>query len=370
VPSSLNAETYARTVRECATRRGLIAAANQIATLAFDSTRDISDVMAGSLEALQSQAAGTERARFILRDAAFALEPQPPIDYIVDGLITAGSVNVFYGEAGSKKTYTALSLAVSVASGGKWLDFDTRQCPVLIVDEESGEHRFSRRLNAAIRGALCQDEELPLHFVSLAGFKLDEDADPALLHNLVKSTGAKLVIIDALADVMSGDENDKVDVQPAFNALRKISESTEAAILLIHHAGKAEGYRGSSAIKGAVDLMVQVQSENGSNFVNFKSEKNRDGGQSSWAAEAVWTTDQFYLQTSEQTLGEKPNRSEAYVLGYLAKNGPALLDEIKDAADTCSAEAARKAVYRLAEAGKIIRTNPGEKGSKARYGIS
>jgi replicative DNA helicase len=58
VPSSLNAETYARTVIECATRRGLIAAANQIATLAFDPTRDISDVMAGSLEALQSQAAG------------------------------------------------------------------------------------------------------------------------------------------------------------------------------------------------------------------------------------------------------------------------------------------------------------------------
>jgi RecA-family ATPase len=177
-----------------------------------------------------------------------------------------------------------------------------------------------------------------------------------------------LVIIDALADVMSGDENDKADVRPAFHSLRKIAESTEAAILLIHHAGKAWGYRGSSAIKGAVDLMVAIQSENGSDFINFKSEKNRDGEASTWAAKAVWTADQFYLEPAARAQVEHYSQAEEYVIRHLTGYSRASVSEIKASADQCGPEAARTAIYRLVKREKIARTNPGERG-EARYTI-
>jgi hypothetical protein len=300
-----------------------------------------------------------ERPRFILRNAAYALQPQPPIDYIVDDLITNSSVNVIYGEPGSKKTYTALSLAVCVANGRNWLDFKTRKVPVLIIDEESGEKRLSRRLGEAIRGE-SGDTTSPIFYISLAGFKLDDPTDPILIHALIEQTGAHLVIIDALADIMDGDENDKKDVQPVFNALRKIAENTDSAILIIHHSNKAGGYRGSSAIKGSIDLMIQVTSENGSNLVNFNTEKNRDGDKTTWAAEAIWAEDQFYLKPTTRQVNEH-GRAEAYIINFLTENGASYVDVMMASAEPCSSQKARQAVYSLARKGMIKRINTGKR---------
>jgi DNA polymerase III delta prime subunit len=308
-----------------------------------------------------------ERPRFFLRDAAYALQPQPPIDYIVDDLMTNSSVNVIYGEPGSKKTYTALSLAVCVANGKNWLDFKTRKNPVLIIDEESGEKRLSRRLGEAIRGE-SGDPTSPIFYVSLAGFKLDDPNDPILIHALIEQSGARLVIIDALADIMDGDENDKKDVQPVFNALRKIAENTDSAILVIHHSNKAGGYRGSSAIKGSIDLMIQVTSENGSNLVNFNTEKNRDGDKTTWAAEAIWAEDQFYLKPTTRQINEH-SLAEAYIINFLTDNGASYVDGMMDSADICSPQRARQAVYSLARKGIIIRTNKGTR-RRAIYELS
>ena len=76
---------------------------------------------------------------YALRNDTYAIQPQPPIDYLIVDLITNSSLNVFYGEAGSKKTYSALSMAVAVSHGIDWLGFTTKKAPVLIIDEESGE---------------------------------------------------------------------------------------------------------------------------------------------------------------------------------------------------------------------------------------
>ena len=304
--------------------------------------------------------------RYSLHDAADALQPQPPIDYIVDGLITNSSVNIFYGEPGSKKTYSAISLAVCVANGKPWLDFKTKKAPVLIIDEESGERRFMRRLGEAIRGELCDDTS-PIYFVSLAGFKLDDNKDTDQLQGLIDSTQARLVIFDALADMMDGDENDKKDVQPVFNHLRKISEKTDSGLLVIHHNNKTGGYRGSSAIKGSIDLMVHITSEDGSDLINFQSEKNRDGDKSTWAAKACWTESEFYLKATDYRPAQKRER-EQFVMDYLKEHGASLLTDIMAAAITCSPGGARQGVYALAKSGQIRRTNPGD--HKAIYEIA
>ncbi len=340
----------------------MVAAANAIANDANDEKIDPGELKGRALDVIETQAGPAAWQRFVMRAATYAMEPQPPVDYVVEKLVTNSSVDVFFGEPGSKKTYSALSLAVCVANGKPWLGFATRQSPVLYLDEESGERRFTRRLGEALRGELC-DEHSPIHYVCLASFKLDTSADPVIIQGLIEGVGARLVIFDALADLMDGDENDKADVQPVFNHLRKIAEATDSAVMVIHHAGKSGGYRGSSAIKGAVDLMVQIGSENGSNFVNFHSEKNRDGDKMSWAAEAVWTTDQFYLRAVDVREKTKPvSKSPEYVLRFLKKHGASAIPDIMAGADTCGAEGARKAVYSLADLKMLYRTNPGETG--------
>lgn len=302
------------------------------------------------------------RPRYVIRTAADALKPQPPIEYIVDKLITAGSLGVWYGEPGAKKTYSLVSLAVCVAAGLSWLEFPTHKAPVLIIDEESGENRLARRISEALRGEGC-GEDTPLFYISLAGFKMDSESDPTILQAIIEEYGAKLVILDALADVMGGDENSKEDTQPIFTELRRIADRTGAAIILIHHSNKMGGYRGSSAIKGAVDLMVKVESADGQSIVDFASEKNRDGDKQKWAAIATWLPQEgtFTLRSIIPDKIAHHSKSDQHVLDYLAEHGASPIPDIMNAAATCSPQAARQAVYHLADAGEIRRTNPGAK---------
>ena len=328
---------------------------------------DLLNITTVSLSQASQEAPG--RARYIVRDAKYALLPRKPRESVVEGLIHKGDLAAVYGDGGSKKTYSiAGSLAVCVASGKDWLHFKTYQAKVLIIDEESGEWRFSERLAAAIRGELA-DETILLEYVCLANFKLDDLTDAVIVQSLIEETGAGLVIIDALADVMDGDENSKQDTQPVFSTLRKIADATNAAIIVIHHSNKAGGYRGSSAIKGAVDLMIEVKSEDGSRFINFKTTKERDIERLSWSAEAVWTDDQFYLRAVETKEKTVLSKSESYVIRYLEENLSASIDDIAGHADTCTDTAAQRAVYSLAAKKLIKRIDGGGRGHKAIYAL-
>lgn len=303
---------------------------------------------------------------YALRSDKDAVQPQPPIDYIITDLVTNSSLNVFYGEAGSKKTYSALSMAVAVANGKDWLSFTTKKSPVLFIDEESGEKRFGRRLNETMRGANCEASN-QLFYISLAGFKLDKKEDIKDIESQINQTGAKLVIFDALADIMDGDENSKKDVQPVMTALRKIADNTDSSIVLIHHSNKSGGYRGSSVIKASADLMVQITSEIDDSVITFKTEKNRDGNYTSWSAEALWDEDAFYLEPTSIT--KNNSEREEYVISYLSEHGESLMNDIIKNPINCTSSGAKKAVYSLKKIGKITRTNPQDGNRGAKYKI-
>ena len=368
-PSSFyNAGAYAQLVIECAARRDLITAAEKIASLAMDPKASIQDVINGSLEAVQSQAQEADKKRYIVRDVNFAMQEQPPIDYLVDGLLEAGSVSIWHGDAGSKKTYSTLSLAVCVASGRPWLDFATKQSPVLFINEEAGERSLTRRIQATLKGELCQDIKIPFNYVSLAGFMLDDETEALKVEREIKTCGARLVIIDALADVMNGDENSTEDTRPVFRNLHKIAERTDSAIVILHHDAKAGGYRGSSHIKGAVDNMVQITSKKGSPFINFESDKIREGESLIWAARATWADGQFDLQPTDISAAPKAlSKSQNFVLNYLKEHGASPLPAIMAAADICAPGTARNAAFNLADLKMIRRTNPGEGRAAAIY---
>ena len=313
----------------------------------------------------------TKKERYEILTAANFSEPQPPIDWIIDGLISAGSVNVFFGEAKCGKTWALLDLAVCMANGAPWLGMATKQGAVLIIDEESGRRRLSRRMNAILQGHDA-GQDTPVMAVSLAAFDLGNKEDYVHLYNLIISTGARLVIIDALADIMPGrDENAVKDTQPIFLSLRKIAEETQAAIIVIHHSNKTGGYRGSSAIAGAIDLLLSVEKKNDSNNMTFKAERARDTTAGAFAATMNFDSDKFWLTVSEfeKTTAEY-TKGARYVMRYLTTSPAGTMADIQGAADSCSEEAARKAVYYLVNIGLVERTNPGGRGAMALFALT
>lgn len=301
---------------------------------------------------------------FTIKSAVDAFLAQVKIDYTVDKLAAPGWITLIFGHPGTKKTWIALFLAICVAIGKDWLGFKTKQTKVLWIDEETGDQSIGRRIRMVIRGVLG-DDQTPIDYISLHGFKLDnpkQSEDTLELTTIVNNGGYGLIVIDSLADIMSGDENLVKDVRPVFQNLKIVANTTNAAIVIIHHSNKAGSYRGSSFIKGFIDVMIQVESENGSDLISFHTEKIREDERQAWSTKAVWEPDQFYLQPSQAKVKPVFSIAEIFVMEFLDTNKAANVDTIANSADVCSDLSARKAVYGLAKRGITERIpHPGKK---------
>jgi RecA-family ATPase len=300
---------------------------------------------------------------FQLHTAAEAFEPRGDMDWLIDGLALAGSISVLVGEPGSGKTWAMLHLALSIASGNTWLNKDVKTGPVLWIDAESGKHRMLERLEKVMTGFEIRSQEIPFYFITAGDRLMDlrKVDDLNYLQGLIVQTGASLCVVDALADVMPGaDENSVKDVQPLFVGLRKLVDTTGCAFLLIHHTNKNGGYRGSTAIAGAVDLMMQVTRE-GKEHLRFESKKARDSEPFSFVGKMAWSQERFEMILG---LDSGPaytfNEAERFVVRYLLEHETATTPEVMADAEAngLKPNSVRKAFPALKEKGVIERTNP------------
>jgi len=265
-----------------------------------------------------------------------------------------------------------LDLAVCHALGVPWLGLQTAGGPVLIVDEESGFRRLSGRLAECLRGHRA-GPETPIHYITLAGLNLSSQLDRDALAAAIAQTGARLAIVDALLDVAGGaDENSATELIPLLHGLRQIADAAGAAIVVIHHANKLGDLRGSTAIRGAADAVVQFGPAPGTQTITqMLTEKQRDGIPQTVRLELRFGGGEFFclrVADAPRDAGVILTKAERYVLRSL-ENGPQTMDKIMSGADTCASATARSAVYTLADKGRIARVDTGGRGSEATYAL-
>ena len=193
---------------------------------------------------------------------------RPPVRaHIVAGWIDAGQVTYLTGKGASGKSLACQLLATAVALGVPFLGQQTVQGVALYVTCEDGADELHRR-----QVPICTGLRVPLSalarqlgVVSLAGALGNELAtfdragamQPAAafqwLERTVTTMGAKLVVLDNVAHLFSGDENNRHQVAAFVNLLNGLAAETGAAIVLIGHPNKAgDGYSGSTAWENQV----------------------------------------------------------------------------------------------------------------------
>jgi len=193
----------------------------------------------------------------ILRSSA-----SPRVWHVGNGWIPGNDVTLFAGDGGQGKTQVAFQLAMKTASGGDWCGLPVRGGAVVFVTAEEPVHELHVRAEDIRRAGGWSAPAQPLKIISLA----DRDAVLAVpgeagmqptellveIEHLVQTISAKLLVLDAAADMFGGDEIQRWQVRGFFRLLRAIAIRHECAVLLLAHPSvdgmrSGRGYSGSTA---------------------------------------------------------------------------------------------------------------------------
>ena len=258
-----------------------------------------------------SEEQAIERYKMMRRDAVFAM---PPVEFLVDGLITDTGFTMMYGAPGTGKSFIAIDIALSVAHGQAWQGQGVKQGPVLYIAGE-GIGGFGKRWKAWERHHGKVDE--PDLYLLPTAVNFREPEDIARLVATIEDIDQpfSLVIVDTVARAIAGaEENSSTDMGLFVAACDEIKALTGGALLAVHHAGKDanRGARGSTALLGAVDTSLMVgKSED---IVVLRTEKMKDAEPLDDINLRMVTVSATISETSvvlERT-DEKPNKKKAW----------------------------------------------------------
>lgn len=187
-------------------------------------------------------------AKSLLDDTSLVPPPE-----LVRGLLHRSTKAVFAGSSKVGKTWILMDLAIAVASGGSFLQWDTTRGRVLFINLEIQQNFFRDRLRtAASKRGLDEIENLDV--MNLRG--MDTDAGPFLLQiaRQVQDHDYSLIVIDPVYKLMVGrSENSASGVGKLCHGIERLMEKSKAAVVYSHHftKGKQAGKKAMDRLSGS-----------------------------------------------------------------------------------------------------------------------
>ena len=192
-------------------------------------------------------------------------------DYLIPDVLPHPSVVLIYGAGGDGKSMSAWALAKHIATGQPFLvrgnHVPVEQGPVLLLNGDQPLVQLKEQL-----------EEMDFPITDQTLIQTDWQLQRyAQFIKLMEKHRPKLVVIDSLIGCSGGrafDENKSEFAQPLYWLTKNNGDLFPATtILIVHHANKNGGFRGTSAIRDAVDETWALRKPT-------DEEKNRVGGHS------------------------------------------------------------------------------------------
>jgi hypothetical protein len=181
----------------------------------------------------------------------------PQTQWLIEDLWADQAVGILGGEPKCCKSFLALDIAVSVASGQPCL----RQYPVprsgkvLLFPAEDSLSVVRQRLEGIAGAAQVPFEALPVEVITAPSLRLDTPADRQRLANTVQQFQPRLLILDPLIRLHRVDENDATQIAALLSFLRQLQRQFQVAVLLVHHARKdSSSSRPGQALRGSSEL--------------------------------------------------------------------------------------------------------------------
>lgn len=208
----------------------------------------------------------------LIDPTTLAGKPIPTREFHVAEMIPARTVSLLGGDGGTGKSLIALQLACATALGRTWLDLPVSSGRALFLTAEDDEDEVHRRL-----ADICQAEGVSfadlgdLRLAPLAGLdavlallngKTGTIAETPLWRALVARVAAfkpRLLVLDTLADLYAGDENNRAQVRQFVGMLRSLALHHGTTVLLLSHPSLS-GIASGSGLSGSTAWNNSVRS--------------------------------------------------------------------------------------------------------------
>lgn len=201
------------------------------------------------------------RSKFYPLDLSEQSTQEEP-EWIIPSLIPAKGAILVYGQKKSFKSFLVLDLALGIATGEETFGFQPKVGAVVYAVGE-GQSNISRKHAPAWRIAKGRQDDFPFYVVPRVPRVIMEEETKELV-DAIRSRGIRpaVVVIDTMARAIGGlEENSAKDVGVFVAACDYIREQLGCAVIVVHHSGKdgARGSRGSNALEGAFDTVLEVK---------------------------------------------------------------------------------------------------------------
>jgi len=200
---------------------------------------------------------------------------RPSPSYLIDDWLPNESTGFLFGQWGSYKSFIALDMAMSIATGREWQGHEVKQGRVLYAVGE-GQGGFPDRVKAWCRHHAVNASAAPIDFV-MEPIPLNDPSSVGRLRGIQARGNYSLVVFDTLSRMTPGSsENDNAEMAEAI----AVAESVRpASVLILHHPskGNTKSLRGASALGGNVDVILRAEKTEQGDGVTLTVEKAKDG---------------------------------------------------------------------------------------------
>jgi hypothetical protein len=268
VPSSAHAIEYAKEVQDRATRRRLIAGADDLAEAALNGTDSAIDAATAALASIQSASRPASGPVIYTADMLADLDlPEPR--YCVARFLPEG-LTILAGAPKIGKSWLALALLLSIALDGLALGrFGVLGGDVLYLALEDTRRRMRKRLEQMLGGSPLPGRLSIAH----EWRRSDAGGIEDLARWLKDHPEARLVVIDTAARFLAlpkTGKGTKYDADyAAMGPLQSLAAQYGVTILVVTHKRKAEApdlletVNGSNGLTGCADTTMILRRERG-----------------------------------------------------------------------------------------------------------
>lgn len=287
--------------------------------------------------------------------------------WLVHSLWGRAAVGILGGAPKCCKSWLALELSVSVASGKPCLgrfDVEDPGTVMLYMAEDSAAVVKARLQGLSWHKGFGLDA-LPIEVITAPAVRIDRACDQDRLTRTVRRVAPRLLVLDPFVRLHRIDENDAGEVSAVLGYLRALQRDLDVAILVVHHARKngtggqaGQNLRGSGDLHAWGDSNLYLRRHQGA--LTLSIEHRAAAAPEPFALRLVPMRDeQAYLDVAVP--GEGPDRGavdlEHLIVSSLADAGEPLGRAVLRDKLRVRNERLGEALTRLVAMGAIVRTN-------------